>query len=227
MVLWCQFLSRPLLTPARPLLQIHLRAILKRMQSCGIDTRSHNYANHKIIDQKESVKISKQISEPSAARSRRASVAMLSSALPLSLSSLDRNPGSALLPAFPDAILTDTDNKVTKEGGHLSALPNEGHVPKDVVDQSPTPGTTVPNPLRSRRQLLNRASRSGTRLRVVDHEPGVSSTRTNFESTMRSDYTLHDTDRHSDTLPSSDQRSVFLSDISNAIERMILWSHPT
>lgn len=180
-------------------LQTHLRGIIKRMKPSGINNRPPDRVQRKITAQKDPVRT---LSKRSFAKSRRASVAMLKHALRSNMSS----GSTSQLPTIPAV-------------GPMPTIPAVGPLPT-----IPAVGLAggAEGKLKIMHPLHKRASRSGTCLRLVSTDEMYP--RTVFGSTKNTN-TLQESDRHSDIADT--KNGELLSDISTAIQRIVLWSHPT
>lgn len=205
-----------------------LRSILKRMETCGMNPRTRKRVHHKILTQHTS----STIKEPSAAKSRKASLAMLGKLLPAFLPS---NKASASPPPSGEADSTGTKKKLLEQDVSRKLSSSGGSLPKYLTSiQSSTPAATkaagVALTKSARKKISRKISRAGTQLSLayIDQEAdSTSSTTTSGSITQTDSPTLADGVHPRIRIARGEStRSILLSNITNVIQKIVLWSHP-
>jgi len=207
----------------RNLDKARLDAILKRMESCGMNPRTRKRVRHKVLSQHTSTSSANK--EPSATELRKASLAMLGKLLP---AFLPRNKASTFPPPIAGADSTGTKKKLLEEGVSTPASSSRGSMPKylsSMQSSSPTATKAAGVPLtKSARKI----SRSGTQLSLAYLDKEVTSP-TPSGPTIRADsVALADDACTHIPVPKRGEcaKNLLLSNITNVIQKIVLWSHP-
>ena len=204
-------------------LQADLSDILNRMDACGMNPRTRKRVQHKVLSRHKS----SEITQPSAAKSRKASLAILGK-LPPDFLPAKKKKSFASLPTIADVDSIGTQEKVTKEGVHRPAPSSGGSKPKYLTPfDSPSPKAKATGVTLSKSGC--KINRSGTHMSVEDHEIHSASSHTTSGLAPPADSVdlVDDQRSHMAAPKGGGANSLLLSNITNAIQKIVLWSHPT